>query len=208
MARQLAKELAYVFIDSGAMYRAITLYFIRNRVDIHDDDAVLTALSAIQLSFRFNPDNGNNEIWMNGENVELPIREMTVAQMVSQVAAIGSVRKFAVAQQQAIGRQKGIVMDGRDIGTAVFPDAELKIFMTASIPVRVERRYRELLAKHPQITMEEVRQNLEERDHIDSTRAISPLRKADDAIVLDNSALTPEQQLSMALAWAKEKINA
>ena len=208
MARQLARELSYVFIDSGAMYRAITLYFIRHQVNLNDQEMILAALSEINLSFRLNDANGNNEIWMNGENVEVPIREMAVAQMVSQVAAIKEVREFAVAQQKEIGARKGIVMDGRDIGTAVFPEAELKIFMTASIPVRVQRRYLELLPKNPQITMDEVKENLENRDHIDSTRSISPLRKADDAIVLDNSNLNPEEQLALALSWARQKINA
>jgi cytidylate kinase len=207
MARQLARELSYVFIDSGAMYRAITLFFIRHQVDLNDPPSIVAALSKIQLAFHLNPINGNNEIWMNGENVEASIREMSVAQMVSQVAAIKEVRAFAVAQQQQIGSNKGIVMDGRDIGTAVFPEAELKIFMTASVPVRVQRRYQELLPKHPQITMEEVKENLENRDHLDSTRSISPLRKAEDAVVLDNSHLTQEEQLALALSWAREKIS-
>jgi len=207
MARQLARELSYVFIDSGAMYRAITLFFIRHQVDLNDPQSIVAALSKIQLAFHLNPINGNNEIWMNGENVEASIREMSVAQMVSQVAAVKEVREFAVAQQQQIGSNKGIVMDGRDIGTAVFPEAELKIFMTASIPVRVQRRYQELLPKHPQITVEEVKENLENRDHLDSTRSISPLRKAEDAVVLDNSHLTQEEQLALALSWAREKIN-
>jgi len=207
MARQLARELSYVFIDSGAMYRAITLFFIRHQIDLNDAQSIIEALSKIQLTFHLNPINGNNEIWMNGENVEASIREMSVAQLVSQVAAIKEVRDFAVAQQQQIGSKKGIVMDGRDIGTAVFPEAELKIFMTASIPVRVQRRYLELLPKNPHITMEEVKENLENRDHLDSTRSISPLRKADDAVVLDNSHLTQEEQLALALSWAREKIS-
>ena len=207
MARQLARELSYVFIDSGAMYRAITLFFIRHQIDLNDAQSIIEALSKIQLSFHLNPLNGNNEIWMNGENVESSIREMSVAQMVSQVAAIKEVRDFAVAQQQQIGSHKGIVMDGRDIGTAVFPEAELKIFMTASIPVRVQRRYLELMPKNPQITMEEVKENLEKRDHIDSTRSISPLRKAEDAIVLDNSNMTQQEQLALVLSWAREKIS-
>lgn len=208
LARQLARALNYIFIDSGAMYRAITLYFTREGVDIQDQDAIVNALKNIHLSFNMNPSNGNNEIWLNNENVEVLIRDMSVAQRVSQVAAIKEVREFAVAKQQEIGRNKGIVMDGRDIGTAVFPQAELKIFMTASIPVRVERRYRELAQKNPNITIEEVRDNLEKRDHLDSTRDISPLAKAEDAIVLDNSGLTPEEQFQLALGWAKEKINA
>jgi cytidylate kinase len=206
MARQLAKKLNYVFIDSGAMYRAITLFFLRNDVDCNNTEAVSEAVSKISLSFTLNPDNGNNEIWMNGENVEPYIREMTVADKVSEVAALKQVRDFAVAQQRLIGKEKGIVMDGRDIGTAVFPNAELKIFMTADMEVRVQRRWKEMQAKNPGIPMDEVRENLASRDHIDSTRAISPLRKPEDAVVLDNSNISPEEQLEMALQWANEKI--
>jgi cytidylate kinase len=206
MARQLAKKLNYVFIDSGAMYRAITLFFLRNDLDCNNTEAVSEAVSKISLSFTLNSDNGNNEIWMNGENVEPYIREMTVADKVSEVAALKPVRDFAVAQQRLIGKEKGIVMDGRDIGTAVFPNAELKIFMTADMEVRVQRRWKEMQAKNPGIPMDEVRENLASRDHIDSTRAISPLRKPEDAVVLDNSNISPEEQLEMALQWANEKI--
>jgi cytidylate kinase len=208
IARQLAKELNYIFIDSGAMYRAIALYFIQHRLDLHDHNAVEKALENIKLSFQKNIHTGNNEIWMNGENVELRIREMAVASKVSDVAAIKAVRGFAVAQQQLIGKDKGVVMDGRDIGTTVFPEAELKIFMTANVDVRVERRFKELSAKNPLISLEEVKANLESRDHLDSTREVSPLKKAVDALVLDNSELTPEEQFSMALQWANAKINA
>jgi CMP/dCMP kinase len=206
MARQLAKALHYVFIDSGAMYRAITLYFIRNGVDLLSNEAVEAALKAISLSFRLNEDNGNNEILLNGENVESYIRNMDVARRVSEVAALKSVRDFAVAQQQLIGKNKGIVMDGRDIGTAVFPEAELKIFMTADKEVRAIRRLKELQAKNPSITIEEVRSNLEERDLADSTRAISPLKQAPDALVLDNSHMGPDEQLALALQWSRERI--
>lgn len=208
MARQLAKQLHYVFIDSGAMYRAITLYFINHGVDVADIKQVTHALRHINLSFRLNTQNGNNEICLNGENVESNIREMKVAEKVSEVAAIREVREFAVKQQQLIGKEKGIVMDGRDIGTAVFPEAELKIFMTADTEVRVMRRFKELAVKNPSIQMEDVRSNLAQRDHMDSTREVSPLRKADDAIVLDNSHMTPEEQLGLVLQWASEKINA
>lgn len=208
MARQLASTLNYVFIDSGAMYRAITLYFIQHAIDLEDQAAIEQALRSISLSFQYNPQTGNNEIWMNGENVDQRIREMQVASKVSDVAAIKAVRTFAVAQQQLIGESKGVVMDGRDIGTTVFPEAELKIFMTANIKVRVQRRFRELSEKNPLITMEEVKANLQSRDHLDSTREFSPLKKAEDALVLDNSELTPEEQFSMALQWANEKINA
>jgi cytidylate kinase len=206
MARQLAKILNYVFIDSGAMYRAITLFFIRNRVDFSDTNAVEQALQAIHLQFQLNGETGNNEILLNGEPVEKEIREMEVAQKVSEVAALQAVREFAVAQQQRIGQAKGVVMDGRDIGTMVFPDAELKIFMTASEAVRIKRRLKELQQKNPSITVEEVGENLRTRDHIDSTRAVSPLKQADDAIILDNSEMTPDQQLAMALEWANQRI--
>ncbi|MEY3920836.1 MAG: hypothetical protein RL634_597 [Bacteroidota bacterium] len=206
MARQLAKQLNYIFIDSGAMYRAITLYFLRNNTDINDLTSVMAALKNIQLSFQINSSNGNNEIWLNGENVEQFIRGMEVAEKVSEVAAIKQVREFAVKQQQMIGEKKGIVMDGRDIGTAVFPNAELKIFMTADNEVRVLRRFKELSDKNPSIHIEEIRSNLAQRDHMDSTREVSPLRKAEDAVVLDNSHLTPDEQLQLALGWAREKI--
>ncbi len=207
MARQLAKELNYVFIDSGAMYRAITLYFIQKNIDVSDNNSVLQALSNINLHFENDHYSGQNVIFLNGINVDAQIRELAIAQKVSEVAANASVRAFAVAEQQKIGELKGIVMDGRDIGTTVFPQAELKIFMTANQEVRVNRRYAELVAKNPNITIDEVRDNLAQRDYIDSHREVSPLRKADDALILDNSALTPNEQLAMALAWAQDKIN-
>lgn len=206
MARQLAKQLNYIFIDSGAMYRAITLYFLRNHINTKDPEQVASALSSIQLHFQYNPTNGNNEICLNDENVEQFIREMEVAKQVSEVAAIKEVRAFAVKQQQLIGAHKGIVMDGRDIGTAVFPEAELKIFMTADNEVRVMRRFKELSDKNNTIQLEEVRSNLAQRDHMDSNREVSPLRKAADAIVLDNSHLTPDEQLGLAMKWAQERI--
>jgi cytidylate kinase len=207
MARQIAKALNYLFIDSGAMYRAIALYFIQHQIDLRDDLAVENALNNIRLSFQKNLQTGNNEIWLNDQNVDQLIREMEVANKVSDVAAIKAVREFAVAQQQLIGKDKGVVMDGRDIGTTVFPEAELKIFMTANVDVRVERRFKELIVKNPLISLEEVKANLQARDHMDSTREVSPLKKADDALVLDNSELNPEEQFSMALQWANEKIN-
>lgn len=207
MARQLAKELNYVFIDSGAMYRAITLYFLNNEVNLSSSIDIEKALQKISLKFVLNPENGNNEIWLNDENVEYLVRDLHIAEKVSEVAALKSVREFAVAQQQLIGANKGIVMDGRDIGTTVFPLAELKIFMTADLSVRVYRRFKELILKNPNITLEEVKDNLETRDYTDSNRAISPLRKAEDAITLDNSELTPKEQLELALKWAKQKIN-
>jgi len=205
LARQLARHLRYIFIDSGAMYRAITLYLLRNHINISSSKQVNQALNDINLEFCYNEATGDNDIYLNGENVAIPIREMLVSEAVSEVAAIKAVRAFAVAQQQKMGVQKGIVMDGRDIGTTVFPNAELKIFMTADPAIRVERRFKELYAKNPNITLEEVRHNLEMRDYIDSNREVSPLRKAPDAIVLDNTYLTIDQQLKLALGWVKEK---
>jgi CMP/dCMP kinase len=206
LAKQLAGELGYTFIDSGAMYRAITLYFLRNQINWTDNKKAEAALKDINLEFIYNNITGKSDIYLNDENAETLIRDMLVSEKVSDVSTIKKVREFAVAQQRKMGKQKGIVMDGRDIGTTVFPKAELKIFMTADTAVRVERRYKELFAKDPNITVEEVMNNLAMRDYIDSNREVSPLRKADDAIVLDNSKLTMEEQLKMALKWVKEKI--
>lgn len=205
LARQLARKLGYVYIDSGAMYRAITLYFLRNHVDWTNPEEVHQALGEVELEFRFNEKTEKSEMFLNGENVEFVIRDLVVAEKVSEIAAIREVREFAVAQQRKMGKKKGIVMDGRDIGTVVFPKAELKIFMTADNAVRVERRFRELYDKNPNITIEEVKNNLEMRDYIDSNREVSPLRKAEDALTLDNSNITPEEQLKMALGWVKER---
>lgn len=207
LAKALARALGYVFVDSGAMYRAITLFFIRNQVNIADPVAVEKALESIQLQFIFNPARGASDILLNGENVEALIREMTVASRVSEVAALARVRQFAVQQQQRLGKEKGIVMDGRDIGTVVFPHAELKIFMTADKDIRVQRRLKELQAANPSITADLVRENLEQRDHLDATRSESPLRQAEDARVLDNSNLSPAQQFEIAMAWAQEAID-
>jgi len=207
LARQLAKELGYVYVDSGAMYRAITLYFLRNHIDWTDNKEVHEALMNIVIDFEFNDKSEQSEITLNGENVEYVIRDLVIAEKVSDVAAIKEVRSFAVAQQQKMGEKKGIVMDGRDIGTTVFPDAELKIFMTAEIAVRVERRFKELFEKNPNITIEEVKSNLEMRDYIDSHREVSPLRKAEDAIELDNSDISTQEQLDFALKIAEEIIS-
>lgn len=206
LAKQLAKELNYVFIDSGAMYRAITLYFLRNHTNIQNHKAVANALKNINLQFVYNEHSGKSDMLMNDENIEQLIREMLVSENVSEVSAIKEVREFAVAQQRKMGNKKGIVMDGRDIGTTVFPKAELKIFLTADIATRVQRRFKELVEKNPNITIEEVKTNLELRDYIDSNREVSPLRKATDAIELDNTNLTPSEQLKLALKWAKEKM--
>ena len=206
LARQLAAKLKYTYIDSGAMYRAITLYFLRNHVDWTDPKSVVRALEEIQIEFSYNDSSKSSEIILNGENVEYLIRDLVVAEKVSEVAAVKEVRAYAVKQQQALGKKKAIVMDGRDIGTVVFPAAELKIFMTADNAVRVERRFRELFEKNPNITIEEVKYNLEMRDYIDSHREISPLRKAKDAIVLDNSNITTQEQFQLAMKWANERI--
>ena len=206
LAKQLAKELGYTYVDSGAMYRAITLYFLRNHIDWTDAEQVKQALTDISLEFLFNPKSEKSEIYLNGENVEYVIRDLVIAEKVSDVAAIKEVRAYAVAQQQRMGKRRGIVMDGRDIGTVVFPDAELKIFMTADNAVRVERRFQELYEKNPNVTLEEVRANLEMRDYIDSHRDVSPLRKADDAVVLDNTTITEKEQLQKALEWVHELI--
>ena len=206
LARQLAKELGYTYIDSGAMYRAITLYFLRNHIDWTKHKLVEDALKNITLDFRSNHKTGQSEMHLNGENVEYVIRDLVVAEKVSEVAAIREVRAFAVHQQQVMGKKKGIVMDGRDIGTVVFPYAELKIFMTADNAIRVGRRFKELYEKNPNITIEEVKANLEMRDYIDSHREVSPLRKADDAIELDNSNMTMKGQLELALGWARERL--
>ena len=199
LAKQMAKALGYLYIDSGAMYRAITLYFLRNSIDWNVKKEVKEALQNLYMEFQFNEKSQQSEIFLNGENVEYLIRDLIVAEKVSDVATIKEVRELAVAQQQQMGKKKGIVMDGRDIGTTVFPKAELKIFMTADISVRVERRFREMYEKNPNVTIEEVKSNLEMRDYIDSNREVSPLSKANDAVVLDNTNLTMEQQLKYAL---------
>lgn len=207
LAKQLAKKLSYIYIDSGAMYRAITLYFLRNHIDWTNEAEVTEALNNITLEFQPNRTALESEIYLNGENVEYVIRDLLVAEKVSEVSAIEKVREFAVLEQRKMGAVKGIVMDGRDIGTTVFPEAELKIFMTADIAVRVERRYKEMYAKNPNILIEEVMANLEMRDYIDSHRMISPLRKAEDAIILDNTDISPQEQFGLALSWAQQKLS-
>lgn len=199
LARQLAERLGYTYVDSGAMYRAITLYFLDNHIDLTDKEQVVKALEHVVLGFE------DNKITLNGEMVDEQIRTMAVANLVSEVAALKEVRRLAVLQQQRMGEDKGLVMDGRDIGTTVFPKAELKIYLTAREDIRTHRRYEEMKLKNDRITLDEVAENLKHRDLIDSTREVSPLRKAKDALVLDNSALSMEQQLDMALLWAKER---
>ncbi|MEO7802002.1 MAG: (d)CMP kinase [Ginsengibacter sp.] len=207
LAKQLAKKLGYIYIDSGAMYRAITLFFLRNHIDWTESKEVEQALKNIELKFIQNEKTGDAEIYLNDENVEYVIRDMVVAEKVSDVAAIKEVRHYAVKQQHAMGSNKGIVMDGRDIGTTVFPNADLKIFMTADGAVRVERRFKELFEKNPNVTMAEVKTNLELRDYMDSHREVSPLRKANDAIELDNTNLTQKEQLDFALKLVKQRLS-
>jgi cytidylate kinase len=207
LAKQLAKELGYLYVDSGAMYRAITLYFLRNNIDLAEKKEIKQALKQISLEFIVNPKTQISEIYLNSENVEFVIRDLVIAEKVSDVAAIKEVREFAVAQQQKMGEKKGIVMDGRDIGTTVFPKAELKIFMTADIAVRVERRFKELFEKNPNVTIEEVKNNLEMRDYIDSHREVSPLRKASDALELDNTELNEKQQFEKAVGFVKKALS-
>ena len=204
LAKELAKELGYVYVDSGAMYRAITLYFLRNHIDWTDKAEVKKALKEISLEFVYNNKSHQSEMHLNDENVEYVIRDLVVAEKVSEVAAIKEVRKFAVDQQQLMGKKKGVIMDGRDIGTVVFPKAELKIFLTADNAVRVERRFKELFDKNPNVTIEEVKANLEMRDYIDSNREESPLRQAEDAILIDNTRLTAEETVQKALQLAKK----
>lgn len=207
LANQLAKKLNYIFIDSGAMYRAITLYFLRNHVDWNKPKEVEKALQEIFLDFEYDNEKNQSHILLNGEDVSAIIRDMLVSENVSAVSTIKEVREFAVHQQQQMGKKKGIVMDGRDIGTTVFPTAALKIFVTADIAVRVERRFKEMLEKGIITSIEEVQHNLEMRDYIDSNREFSPLRKADDARILDNSNMTKEEQLQLAFNWAETIIN-
>ncbi|MBO7300476.1 MAG: (d)CMP kinase [Tidjanibacter sp.] len=202
-AKMVAAHLGYIFIDTGAMYRAVTLWAIENGCvenGILDEDKLVANLDRIRIDFRFNPDRGASDIYVGGEWVEGKIRTITVSNLVSAVSAIGEVRARLVAMQQEMGRDKGVVMDGRDIGTVVFPNAELKIFMTADPEVRAERRYQELLAKGEEVSREEIVENIRQRDHLDQTRAISPLRKAEDAIVLDNGGMT----LAEEMAWFDE----
>ena len=198
-AKAIARELGYIFIDTGAMYRAVTLYALEHgaiRSGIVDEDAVVRLLDQIAITFRFNPERGASDIYVNGDLVEGKIRTIEVRKCVSRVSAIAPVRRKLVAMQQEMGRRRGVVMDGRDIGTVVFPDAELKIFMTADPRVRACRRYDELRAKGDQVSLEEIERNVRERDKADMGRAISPLRQAEDAIVLDNSCMTVGEQMA------------
>ena len=205
LAKDLAQQLGYIHVDSGSMYRAVTLYFLRHKVNISDLREVTQALEHINISVK--RDNGERRTILNGEDVEEAIRSMEVSQLVSAVSAIPEVRQGMVKVQREVGKHRGLVMDGRDIGTVVFPDAELKIFMIAEEETRAGRRQLELHQKGVDVSLEEVKSNLHERDRIDSEREVSPLRKANDAIVLDNSALTEEQQLEWAWRLVREKID-
>src|SRR6185312_14347570 len=198
LAKALAKKLSFVYVDSGAMYRAVALFFLRNNVDIKDSKQVAAALKNIHLNFHSR--DYETHITLNGEEVSGEIRQMPVSESVSAIAAIPEVRHEMVRQQQRMGRSKSIVMDGRDIGTTVFPDATIKIFMTADPKVRAERRYKQLHEKNPDITLEDVFENLAHRDYQDTTRKESPLVRAEDAIILDNTDLTPDEQLLFALS--------
>ena len=207
MAKDLAKEVGYIYIDSGAMYRAVTLYSIRNGIfdgDTIDEEKLRKAMPHIHISFRFNPETGRPDTYLNGENVEKEIRSMEVSGKVSPVSALGFVRQALVASQQEMGKEKGIVMDGRDIGTTVFPDAELKIFVTASPEIRAQRRFDELKGKGQAVNFDEILANVKQRDYIDQHREVSPLRKADDALLLDNSHLTIAQQKEWLLEQFKK----
>ena len=204
LAKRLARHFNYLYVDSGAMYRAITLYFLRNHVDWSSQIQVVEAIKNIELEFVYNKATEQFEICLNEENVEYVIRDLVVAEKVSEVASIKEVREFAVAEQQKFGVKKGIVMDGRDIGTTVFPQAELKIFLVADPAIRVQRRFKELYAKNPYVSLEDVRANIEHRDYIDSNREISPLRKVPDAIEMDNTNYTKDEFFEMAVLKVNE----
>ena len=207
-AKAVAKTLGYKFIDTGAMYRAVTLYVLNEAVDLTSKESVIQALEQITIDFRYNQESQKNETFLNGQNVEEEIRSMRVAGSVSQVAAIKEVRVAMVAQQQQMGKDKGVVMDGRDIGSVVFPEAELKLFMTASTEVRAKRRQAELREKGEEVALDEIIKNLEERDRIDSTRDESPLIKVEDAIEVDTSNLLFEEQAQKVLDLALQRIEA
>lgn len=206
-AKAIARKLGYVFIDSGAMYRAATLFCIQNKLFRGEDlntSRLLEMLGQIKISFNFSPATLANETWLNGKNVESEIRGIEVSNHVSAVSQVKEVRQKLVALQQEIGKEGGIVMDGRDIGTVVFPHADIKLFMTASVEVRAQRRYLELKEKGTEVSLDDIKANIEKRDHIDQTRQESPLRKAPDAILLDNSFMTPEEQMNWFMELIKK----
>jgi cytidylate kinase len=201
LAKALAKKLHFIYVDSGAMYRAVTLYFLRNNTDLNNHDIIIDALDHIDLNFHSR--DYQSHILLNGEEVSEEIRQMPVSENVSKIAAIKEVRYEMVKKQQKMGKSKNMVMDGRDIGTTVFPHAEVKLFMTADPKIRAERRHKELLAKGEKVSLEEIFENIAHRDFLDTTREESPLVRADDAIILDNTNLTPEEQLAFALEKIK-----
>lgn len=207
MAKDLAREVGYIYVDTGAMYRAVTLFCMRNKLFDAEGNVLVDALEAampqVSVTFRLNEETGKPDTYLNGERVEDTIRSLEVSDNVSKVAAIPFVREAMVEQQRLMGREKGIVMDGRDIGTTVFPDADLKVFVTASPEVRAQRRYDELKAKGMPADYDDILKNVQERDYMDSNRAISPLRKAEDALLLDNSGMTIAEQK----AWLMDKFN-
>lgn len=201
LAKALAKKLHFIYIDSGAMYRAVTVYFLRNNIDLNDHDAIEKALKDIHLNFHSR--DYKSHITLNDEDISEEIRQMHVSEMVSDISTIKEVRKEMVRQQQRMGKSKNIIMDGRDIGTVVFPDADLKLFMTADPKIRAERRFKELIIKGDEVTMEEVFENLAHRDYLDTTREESPLTRAEDAVVLDNTSIDEHEQLEFALGYIK-----
>jgi cytidylate kinase len=211
MAKDLAKEIGYIYIDSGAMYRAVTLYAMQNGIIADgaiDEERLRASIADIHIEFRLNVATGRPDTYLNGVNVEGKIRTLEVSNNVSPISAIGFVREAMVAEQQKMGEKRGIVMDGRDIGTTVFPEAELKIFVTASAEIRAQRRYDELKAKGEVSDFDKILENVKTRDHIDQTRAVSPLRKADDAILLDNSTMTIAEQKEWLLNEFKKAAQA
>lgn len=206
-AKAVAKKLGYTYIDSGAMYRAATLHFLNNHTVLSNPKEVSKALDSLKISFHFNPEQQTQETYLNGLNVEDEIRTMRVSEYVSEVSKLKEVRLALVAQQQKLGKSKGVVMDGRDIGTVVFPEAELKVFMTADLSIRAARRQKEILEKGDLIDLEKIKHNLGERDRIDSTRAESPLLKAEDAIEIDTSLLEFDDQVEQIVSLAQEKLS-
>ncbi|MBA4410309.1 MAG: (d)CMP kinase [Odoribacter sp.] len=209
IAKAVAARFGYIFMDSGAMYRAVTLYALRHKLVADGEvkrEELINALPQIKIEIRYYPEIQKSDTFLNGENVEQEIRQLPVSQNVSPVATIAEVRQAMVKLQRKLGENKGIVMDGRDIGTVVFPEAELKFFVTASAEIRAKRRFDELTAKGETVSFAEILQNIQERDRIDSTRVASPLRKADDALVLDNSNLTQEEQLEWVIGKVEERL--
>lgn len=206
-AKAVAKKLGYTYIDSGAMYRSATLHFLNHSVDIYNEQQVIDSLKQLTISFQVNPGSGLQETYLNGQNVESDIRNMRVSNYVSEVSAIKAVREALVAQQQALGQKKGVVMDGRDIGTVVFPHAELKVFMTANLEVRAQRRQQELAEKGQELPLQDIINNLADRDKTDSTRKESPLMKAEDAVEIDTSHLRFEEQVDKIVQLAHETMS-